>query len=105
MKCKRLALLLSVLVLSASVALTLRSGKVVPAEDYDVKLEAAQIMQRCMDQVKVYKQELGLPIHEEDWFHTGMIGDRFTGITPLSVLWRQSEPPPTPIWPLWWFSC
>lgn len=81
MKCKRLALLLSVLVLSASVALTLRSGKVVPAEDYNVKLEAAQIMQRCMDQVKVYKQELGLPIHEEDWFQTGMIGDRFTGIT------------------------
>lgn len=80
-KCKRLALLLAAALLSGSVVLTLLRGRTVLAEDYSVKLEAAQIMQDCMDQIKTYKQELGLPLSEEDWFQTGMIGDRFTGIT------------------------
>lgn len=80
-RCKRLPLLMAALVLAVSVALTLNSGTRVPAGDRQVKLEAAGIMRRCMDQIKGYKLELGLPISEEDWFRTGMIGDHFTGIT------------------------
>lgn len=77
----RICLLAAAVLLAVSTAATLAGGKVVLAKNYAVKQEAAQIMQQCMEQVKVYKEDLGVPLEKEDWFQTGMIGTSFTGIT------------------------
>lgn len=78
---RRFPLLLAALVLALSVAVTVTGGSVVRADNFDAKLEAAQIMQACMDRVKAYKEELGIPLSPDDLHRTGMIGEPYTGIT------------------------
>lgn len=51
------------------------------AEDYAVKLRAAQNMEACSRAVRGYKQQAGLPLSEEDWFQTGLLGESYTGLT------------------------
>ena len=68
-------------VLALCIAIALLAGKTVHAEDYAIKCDAAQRMQACMDAVKRYKSELGIPLSAEDWHETGMLGEEFTGIT------------------------
>lgn len=60
---------------------TLYLGSSVPAKDYDLKADAAARMQACMEALKRYKAEEGLALSGEDWFKTGMLGDRLSGIT------------------------
>ncbi len=57
------------------------SGKLVPAENRAVKLAAAERMQACMDAVKGYKAERGIPLHPSDLHQTGMLGEEFNGMT------------------------
>ncbi len=78
---KRTALGAAALVLAVSLALTVLFGKPVRAEDFETKLEAAQLMQTWMDRVKAYKAEAGLAPVPEDLHGTGMIGEPYTGIT------------------------
>ncbi len=74
------AALLLVLALAASALLS----KPVPAPDRAVKLDAAERMRQCMDRVKAYKAEAGLPISADDRHQTGMIGEPYTFITTTS---------------------
>ena len=75
------ALVLAVAWLAACLLLTLARGQKRPAEDYAVKLQAAQTLQGWMDDVKRYKLEAGLAITPYDTHQTGMIGDEYTPIT------------------------
>ena len=48
---------------------------------YDIQMEAAQRLEGYFLAIRGYKEELGIPMAEEDIHQTGMIGERFTGIT------------------------
>jgi poly-gamma-glutamate system protein len=48
------------------------------AADYDIKLDAALRMRRCLEKVKEYKAEAGLEISGLDLNRTGIIGIKFT---------------------------
>lgn len=48
---------------------------------YDIQVQAARQLEACFQAVRGYKQELGLPMSEEDLHQTGMIGRSYTGIT------------------------
>lgn len=74
-------LLAAVLVVVLAVWMTLRGAQLVQAQDHTTKLDAARRMQACMERVAEYKRELELPVSQEDWHQTGMIGDPFTPIT------------------------
>lgn len=78
---KRLALLAAVVWLAAGIALTLANASEKRADDYDVKLAAAALMQRWMDAVKDYKAEAGLEITPDDLHQTGLVGEPYTEIT------------------------
>ena len=77
----RLSLLLTSLVLVLACALTVKSAHRVPAEDYAVRVDAAERLEACMERVKAYKAELGIPLSDEDWHETGMLGEDYTPIT------------------------
>lgn len=62
----RLSLLLTSLVLVLACALTVKSAHRVPAEDYAVRVDAAERLEACMERVKAYKAELGIPLSDED---------------------------------------
>lgn len=47
----------------------------------DLQLQAAQLLEACFERVRVYKEELGIPMAEEDYHRTGMIGESYSGIT------------------------
>lgn len=49
--------------------------------DYDVMYDAAERMECCMARIRAYKEELGLPLCEEDVHETGLLGDYVTDIT------------------------
>lgn len=53
----------------------------VPGPDYEIQRQSAAQLQRCMDAVKGYKQELDIPLSDEDHFETGMLGEEFNFIT------------------------
>ena len=78
---KWVSLCLALVVLLAAAAGTFQTRQSAPSGDYEVKLRAAELMQQCMDRIKSYKEELGLPIYSYDYHETGMLGDEFTGIT------------------------
>lgn len=78
---RALALALAVVWLAACLALTLALGCTQPAEDYEIKLLAAEKLQGWMDSVRTYKQEAGLALTPYDTHGTGMIGDEYTPIT------------------------
>lgn len=64
-----------------AVLLVQQASGVVKADDYDAKLQAAQLMQQCMDAVKAYKQQRGIELSPLDIHSTGMIGEEFNGLT------------------------
>ena len=80
-KRKYLALLLCVLCLVGSFSWAFACGTVTKAADFDEKLEAAQLMDRCMAQIRGYEKELEIPFSPEDRFRTGLMGPEYTGIT------------------------
>lgn len=51
------------------------------ADDFNVKIEAATLHGQMMNEIKEYKNELGIPLVEEDIHKTGMIGEPYTEIT------------------------
>ena len=48
---------------------------------YDTQVQAARQLEACFEAVKQYKEELGIPMSEEDKHQTGMIGQSYNGIT------------------------
>lgn len=68
-------------VLIVSCLLAWSSSVQVPVQDLETRVEAARMLERCMARVKEYKEELGLPLSEEDWHGTGMLGADYTPIT------------------------
>lgn len=78
---KRLALLAAAAWLALGIALTVSNGTEKRADDYEVKLAAASLMQSWMDAVKEYKQEAGLEVTQDDVHNTGLIGEPYTPIT------------------------
>ena len=81
MKRKLNLLLTCALILALSLGCTVAGSSVRPAEDRELKLEAAHYMERAMERVRAYKEELGIPESPEDRFHTGLIGEEYNGIT------------------------
>ena len=78
----RFAPLFAVLaVLLAAAALTWRSAEQVKTEYYETQVAAARKLEACFAAVRGYKEELGIPMREEDLHATGMIGQPYTGIT------------------------
>ena len=43
--------------------------------------QAAELLTRCFSAVRGYKEELHIPMSQEDYHQTGMIGPYYTGIT------------------------
>ncbi len=80
-KVSRASLLLATLALILGCALTYGGAQRVPAEDYAVRTDAAERLQACMERVKAYKAELGIPLSAEDRHGTGMLGEDYTPIT------------------------
>lgn len=78
---KCFALAFCSIILCFSVFLVAKGGRAVKNQYFDKQVEAAQMMQDCMDAVKSYKQELGIPLFEGDYFATGMLGEEFNTIT------------------------
>ena len=97
-KQKKILALLTAALLLVSLTATLavlgrREGK---SEYYDTQVQAARQLERCFAAVKAYKQELGIPLSEEDLHRTGMIGQSYTGIT---TTLGAPEAKRTTVWP------
>lgn len=74
-------LTVAVLLLGLSISMVLSGEHTVKSEYYEAQVQAAQQMERCMRAVRAYKQELGIPVGEEDIHRTGLIGQSYTEIT------------------------
>lgn len=74
-----MAAVLALLTLSA--LLTHRSARFAPNEYFDIQVDAAQRLQQYFTAVRSYKEELAIPLSEDDIHKTGMIGLPYTGIT------------------------
>ena len=83
-KIKRLHLLLTTLLLAASVAVTLTVGQRDHAKNYAFKLAAAEKMEESMSAIRGYRMDAGLVINDDDLHGTGMIGLPYTMITTTS---------------------
>ena len=70
--------------LTLSVLLTHKSATLGRNEYYQIQVEAARRLERCFAAVRGYKEELGIPLSEDDIHQTGMIGLPYTGITTTS---------------------
>ena len=69
----------ALLVLTAAGAqFTAKTG---PTPYYETQLEAARRLEACFAAVRGYREELGIPMSEDDLHQTGMIGLPYTGIT------------------------
>lgn len=68
-------------VLLGAIVFTQRSAAPVETEYYQTQVEAARRLEACFAAVRGYKQELGVPMSEDDLHETGMIGLPYTGIT------------------------
>ena len=69
----------ALLVLTAAGAqFTAKTG---PTPYYETQLEAARRLEDCFAAVRGYREELGIPMSEDDLHRTGMIGLPYTGIT------------------------
>ena len=71
----------ALVLLTVSGIMTQRSAALVHAEYYDTQVEAVGRLEDCFAAVRSYKEELGIPMSENDLHQTGMIGEEFTGIT------------------------
>lgn len=80
-----LHLVLAVLaLLSLSAFLTHQSAHLGQNEYYETQVEAARRLERYFAAVRSYKEELCIPLSEDDIHKTGMIGLPYTGITTTS---------------------
>lgn len=68
-------------ILLAAIILTQHSAALVKTEYHQTQVAAAQQLESCFAAVRDYKQELGIPMSEDDLHETGMIGLPYTGIT------------------------
>ncbi|GAU76123.1 poly-gamma-glutamate system protein [Fusibacter sp. 3D3] len=75
----RLGAILIFLILS--LVLIAQCSKVEKNAYYTQQVNAAEQMEKCMAAVKRYKYDLGIPLSDEDYFETGMIGEPFNLIT------------------------
>lgn len=81
MKTTRRRLIAAALCLIVSVAITLKLGTTEPAENYETKLAAAELMEACMEAIRGYRVALDISIGGEDIHSTGLIGESYTEIT------------------------
>lgn len=94
---KILALLTAtLLVVSLTAALAVLGRREGRSEYYDTQVQAARQLEACFAAVKQYKEELGIPMGEEDLLRTGMIGQSYTGIT---TTLGAPEAKRTTVWP------
>lgn len=80
-KVSRYSLLAALLALTLAGVMTFSGARAVPVPDLEQKTEAAELMQSCMERIRVYKEEAGLTISEEDVHGTGLIGAPYTLVT------------------------
>ena len=79
---KTIIILCAAAVLLASLLLLELDRKSVKADDYDLKLKAAELTDRCLKAVREIKEEKGIPINEAaDINRTGLIGEDYSFIT------------------------
>lgn len=71
-------------VLTLSVLLTHQSATMAQTEYYQMQVEAARRLEGYFAAVRGYKEELGIPLSEDDLHETGMIGLPYSGITTTS---------------------
>lgn len=81
---KYCALVLSLVIILVSAGITLAGAQVSQAGDWQRKIQAADNMESYLQQIRRYKQELGLEESPEDLHHSGIIGLPYTGITTTS---------------------
>lgn len=75
------ALGIALAILVAACVLAVLGGGSRRTDYYDVQMEASRRLEEYFQAVRGYKEELGIPMEPEDIHETGMIGQRFTGIT------------------------
>ena len=68
-------------ILILSVLFVSEKGVLEPTAYYEQQLDARARMERCMQAVRGYREQLGLPLPPEDIHQTGLIGADFTDIT------------------------
>lgn len=78
---QRLALAACLLLLAAAAGLTAAGRTSEKTAYYDTQTDAARRLSECFEAVRGYKRELGIPIEALDTRRTGMIGERYNGIT------------------------
>ena len=82
MKKEWVALLLTVGILAADLLAVNGARKVIPAADYQEKIEASEATERCIRAVRRLKEERGIPINTaSDINDTGVIGQDYSQIT------------------------
>ena len=64
-----------------SLKLTKSVAKISKDPLYDTKIKAYEHMEKCMGEVRKIKHELGIPMAQEDFRKTGMIGEMYSPIT------------------------
>ncbi len=67
--------------LIVSLVLIVQTSRVEKNDYFIQQINAAEKMKICMEAVKTYKTDLGIPLSDEDYFETGMIGEPFNLIT------------------------
>jgi len=70
--------------LTLSVPLTHQSATLGQNQYYEIQVEAARRLEQYFAAVRGYKEELEIPLSEDDIHKTGMIGLPYTGITTTS---------------------
>lgn len=71
----------ALILLAVSAFLTQRSAAVGKTEYYQTQVDAAHQLERCFAAVSGYKEEMGIPMGEDDIHRTGMIGLPYSDIT------------------------
>lgn len=77
----RALLLAALMILLSTAGLAVSGSRQGPTDYYDTQVLAARQLERCFAAVRGYKQERGIPLSQEDYHATGMIGEEYTGIT------------------------
>lgn len=80
-KVSRHSLLAALLALMLAGGMTFAGAQAAPAPNLERKVEAAELMERCMERIRAYKEEAGLAVSEEDIHGTGLIGAPYTLVT------------------------
>ena len=75
------ALLICVMVLALALGLAARGQQRTKVYYAQMQLQATDLLEECFAHVRSYKQELGIPMAQEDYHQTGMIGESYSGIT------------------------